>query len=186
MPRSFKFAIIGLATTVFVGLAALIYVHMRLAAPTGKPDFSVSKGFEVPPWEPAPIKFTAPNMSLVERRSFLSADFTLLRRVADLPPGLRKLYEMHGLPHIAIADPGEAWQATDVITDENIPTRRLVFAGTTQDRAFILYEAGGVGRSYVVELYRIERPDIAVGLWRGYCNHAKIPMKPMQLAECCD
>ena len=66
---------------------------------------------EWPPGEPA-----APNMSSAERREFLTADYRIVRKVADLPAGIRKLYTVKGGSRVAIADPGERFEATDVIT----------------------------------------------------------------------
>jgi len=73
----------------------------------------------------------------------------------------------------AIADPGEKFEATDFITDSALPRRRLIFAGVAQDRAFIHYEQGGIAHSYIVELFRPESPDTAVGMWSGHCGPAK-------------
>ena len=54
-----------------------------------------------------------------------------------------------------------------------LPTRRLIFAGVAQDRAFVHYEEGGIVPSYVVELFRLESSQTAVGVWRGYCGPAR-------------
>jgi len=96
-----------------------------------------------------------------------------VRKVADLPTGMQKLYTAKGGSRIAIADPGEKFEVTDVITDPDLPTRRLIFAGVAQDRAFIHYEEGGIAHSYIVELFRLESTYIAVGLWSGYRGPAK-------------
>jgi hypothetical protein len=68
--------------------------------------------------------------------------------------------------------PGKRFEATDVIPDPNLPTRRLIFAGVAQDRAFIHYEDGGIAHSYVVELFRLEPSETAVAIWNGYCGPA--------------
>jgi len=158
--------LIGLAAVV-VASAALFYVRTRFAVPTDKlePVSGTSRKPEWPPGEPTPINFAAPNMSSAERREFLTADYRIVRNVAVLPAGIRKLH--------AIADPGERFEATDVITDPDLPTRRLIFAGVAQDRAFIHYEEGGIAHSYIVELFRLESPDLAVGLWSGYRGPTK-------------
>jgi hypothetical protein len=54
-----------------------------------------------------------------------------------------------------------------------LPSRRLIFAGVSQDRAFVHYEEGGIAHSYVIELFRLEPSQTAVGVWRGYCGPAK-------------
>jgi len=174
MSRPSKAVLIGLVTVV-VALAALLYVRIRFAIPTDKlePMSGANREPQWPPGEPAPIKFAAPNMSSAERREFLNADYRIVRKVADLPTGMQKLYTAKGGSRIAIADPGEKFEVTDVITDPDLPTRRLIFAGVAQDRAFIHYEEGGIAHSYIVELFRLESTYIAVGLWSGYRGPAE-------------
>jgi hypothetical protein len=159
-----------------VAFAVLLYFRMRLVAPTDKPEISIfdaNREPELPPGEPAPIKFVAPNMSSHERQTFLSADYEILQTVSDLPAGIRGLYTVKGGPHIAMANPGEKFEATDHITDPALPRRRLIFAGVSQDRAFVHYEEGGIAHSYLVELFRLEPPQAAIGVWHGYCGPAK-------------
>src|SRR5215469_1668486 len=123
--------------------------------------------------EPAPIKLATPEMSSAERREFLSADYRIVRNVSDLPAGIRKLYSPKTGSHVVIADPGDYFNEGDIIVGD-LPTRRLIFAGVTPDRAFIHYEKGGIfGPSSFVVLFRLESPDIAVPLWRGCSGRAK-------------
>ena len=172
MSRFSKNVLIG-SITLVVAIAALLYFRMRLAAPTDKLEISISDANrepEVPPGEPAPIKFIAPNMSSQERQTFLAADYEILQTVSDLPAGIRRLYTVKGGSHIAMANPGERFEATDNITDPTLPRRRLIFAGVSQDRAFVHYEEGGIAHSYLVELFRLEPSQTAIGIWRGYCG----------------
>jgi hypothetical protein len=159
-----------------IAFAVLAYVHTRFALPADKPEIDhlgANKEPELPPGEPAVTEFPAPKMSSAERQAFLTADYKIIEKVADLPSGIRKLYTVKGGSRIAIADPGERFEATDVITDLNLPRRRLMFAGVAHDRAFMHYEVGGIAHSYKVELFRLESPDTAVALWSGYCGPAK-------------
>jgi len=174
MSRQPKAVLISLLITV-VALAALLYIRIRFAIPTYELELVsvANREPEWPPGEPAPIEFAAPNMSSAERREFLNADFRIVRRAADLPAGIQKLYTAKDGFRAAIADPGEKFQVTDVITDPDLPRRRLIFAGVAQDRVFVHYEKGGIGRSYLIELFRLESPGIAVGLWSGYRGPAK-------------
>lgn len=174
MSRPSNAALIGLVTVV-AALVALLYLRIRFAVPTGNLGimYSTNRDLEWPPGEPAPIKFAAPNMSSVERHAFLSADYRIVRKVSDLPAGIRKLYTVKGGSRVAIADPGERYEATDVIDDPDLPRRRLIIAGVALDRAFIHYEEGGIAHFYRVELFRLEPPDRAVGLWSGYRGPTK-------------
>ena len=44
-----------------------------------------------------------------------------------------------------VANSTEAFEATDVISDPNVPRRRLVIFGTSADLTFIEYDHGGIG-----------------------------------------
>lgn len=174
MPRLSKLVLIG-SVTGFVAVAALLYLNKRFALPTDRLETynpSANSEPELPPGEPPPIKFAVPNMTSAERQAFLTGDYKIVRKVADLAAGIRKLYTAMGGSRLAIADPGEKFEATDVITDPNLPRRRLIFGGVAQGRAFIHYEEGGIAHSYIVELFRLESPDKAIGLWSGYCGPA--------------
>lgn len=167
MSRTFKIALIGFVTA-FIAVAGLLYVRERIAVPKFQP-LSIDKS-EQPPGEPAPIQFAG--MSSADRRDFLNADFTILRKVADLPAGIKKLYMVKG-GRVAMANPGDEFEATDFIADPDLPRRRLLFAGVAGDRAFIHYERGGQSHSYLVALFRLKSPDLAVGLCSGYRGRAE-------------
>jgi hypothetical protein len=175
MSRFSKNVLIG-SITLVVAFAALLYFRLRLVAPTEKLEIPISDANGepwLPPGEPAPIKFVAPNMSSQERQTFLTPDYEILQTVSDLPAGIRRLYTVKSGSHIAMANPGERFEATDHITDPMLPRRRLIFAGVSQDRAFVHYEEGGIAHSYIIELFRLESPQAAIGVWRGYCGPAK-------------
>jgi hypothetical protein len=165
MSRVSKNVVIGLAALVVVVVAS-IYVVERFQAPSksNPPNSTTISEYPAPP---PGTNFDSAKMSAVDRRTFLSADYRIINKVADLPDGIKKLYSANGVAGGAIADPGKRFEATDAISDLNLPRRRLIFAGVTQDRAFIHYEEGGFAHSYLVELYRLESSDHAVWLWRG-------------------
>ena len=163
MSRTSKTSLIGFVAA-FVAVAGWFYIRDRIAVSKFQPLPSIDKP-EQPPGEPAPIQFAG--MSSAARRDFLNTEYTILWKVADLPVGIRKLYTVKGASRVAIADPGQKFEATDVI-DPDLPRRRLIFAGVAGDRAFVHYERGGRGHSYLVALFRLKSPDLAVGLWSGY------------------
>ena len=166
MSRVSKNVIICLVALVVVSVAS-IYILKRFSVPRKLEPPDSTTISEYPPSPPG-TRFDSAKMSAVERRTFLTADYKIVDKVADLPEGIKKLYSLKGSTDVLIADPGERYEATDVITNRALPRRRLIFAGVAQDRAFIHYEQGGIAHSYLVELYRLEPPDRAVGLWRGY------------------
>ena len=94
MPRLSRLALIASVIVMFA-VAVVLYLHMRFAIRPFKPEISTAFT-ELPPGEPAPIKFAAPNMSSAERKALLTADYKIVRQVADLPNGIRKLYTVKG------------------------------------------------------------------------------------------
>jgi hypothetical protein len=117
-------------------------------------------------------------MNAGKRRTFLAGEYVIVRKVADLPIGMRSLYPM--------ADPEKRFEATDVIMDSTLPRRRLIFGGVAQDRAFLHYEQGGIALTFVTELFRLDSQQAAVGIWRGYCGRAETLADLRSLAEHCN
>lgn len=179
MSRTSKTALIGFVT-VFVAVAAWFYVRDWIAVPKFQPLPSIDKQ-ERDPGDPAPIQFAG--LSSAARRDFLNTEYTILWKVADLPAGIRKLYTVKGASRVAIADPGQKFEATDFISDPELPRRRLIFAGVAGDRAFIHYERGGIFHSYLVALFRLKSQDLATGLWSGYRGPA-IPRILLDTLKC--
>ena len=114
------------------------------------------------------ITFTTPNMSPAERRAFLLGDYKILRKVSELPKAVATLYTSRDATRIAMADPGKAYEATDLISDLSLPRRRLILAGVAGNRVFVHYELGGRGKSNVLDFFQLKSPEVAVGVWRGY------------------
>src|SRR5215469_4117391 len=105
MSRQSRTVLIGLVAVVVV-LAALLYIRTGFALPTGKlePVSDANQEPERPLGAPAPTNFAAPNMSPAERRQFLNVDYRIVRRMADLPGGILKLYTVNGGSRLAISD----------------------------------------------------------------------------------
>lgn len=80
--------------------------------------------------------------------------FQVVSAVRGLPLGVREeLQRMFGGSAMAIADPGERFQATDDISDPSLPTRRLGVAGCSQDHCLVYYERGGIAHVWHVVLF---------------------------------
>ena len=173
MSRLSKALVISSVATL-AAFAALLYLRTRFEITYGSSTnkTAVASGPRVAK------EFLEPDMSSTERRTFLAGDYVVVRKVADLPIGMQSLY--------AMADPGERFEATDVIMDSTLPRRRLIFAGVVQNRAFIHYEQGGIAHTYVIELFRLESAETAVRMWRGYCGRAESLADLRRLAERCN
>ncbi len=81
--------------------------------------------------------------------------FQVVSSVRGLPLGVREdLQRLFGSSAMALAEPGAPFQATDVITDPSLPTRRLSLAGCSQDHCLVYYERGGIAHTWYAVLFR--------------------------------
>lgn len=80
--------------------------------------------------------------------------FQPVTAVRGLPLGVREeLQRMFGSTAMAIADPGERFQVTDVITEPSLPIRRMSVAGCSQDHCLVYYERGGIAHTWHAVLF---------------------------------
>ncbi len=80
--------------------------------------------------------------------------FGIVTSIRGLPLGVRdELQTMFGSQTLDIAEPGAAFQATDVIVDPKLPIRRLVAAGCSTDHCLVYYERGGIAHTWQVALF---------------------------------
>ena len=94
-------------------------------------------------------------------RTHLKAEqFGLVTSVRGLPLGVRDaLQTLFGSQALDIAEPGAAFQVTDVTGDSSLPSRRLVAAGCSIDHhCLVYYERGGSAHTWHVTLFHW-RPD---------------------------
>ena len=71
-----------------------------------------------------------------------------------LPLGVREaLQTLFGSPSLDIAEPDAEFQATDVIVNPKLPTRRLVAAGCSADHCLVYYECGGKVQTWRATLF---------------------------------
>ena len=54
---------------------------------------------------------------------------------------------------LEMADPGQPFQATDVMVMPRLPARRLVSAGCSADHCLVYYERGGFARVHQIVLF---------------------------------
>jgi hypothetical protein len=81
--------------------------------------------------------------------------FGIVTSIRGLPLGVREaLQTLFGGASLDIAEPGTEFQATDVIVNPNLPTRRLVAAGCSTDHCLVYYEHGGIAHTWHVTLFR--------------------------------
>lgn len=98
-----------------------------------------------------PVPATVPAAHQAHVRS---ERFQVVSAVRGLPLGVREeLQRMFGSSAMAIADPGEPFQITAVITDPSLPMRRLSVAGCSQDHCLVYYERGGIAHVWHAVLF---------------------------------
>jgi hypothetical protein len=105
-------------------------------------------------------------LSEADRNQLLKENFQLVHRVADLLPGVRQAFAEHAkVAPFRMADPGQPFQVTCMVTNPDLPLRRLIFAGMSPDYCFIHYEQGGIAYGFHVELFRLVSNGKANFIW---------------------
>jgi hypothetical protein len=95
-------------------------------------------------------------------------DFALHYRVSDIPDSVRTSFAKAAEEEtFSMAEPGGAWEATDVIRDPRLPQRRLTTVAICGAFCLVFYEHGGIGRSNNVAAFR-QSHDTAEPVWHAY------------------
>jgi hypothetical protein len=80
--------------------------------------------------------------------------FGIVTSIRGLPLGVRNaLQALFDSRELDIAEPGAAFQATDVVGNPKLPTRRLIAAGCSTDHCLVYYERGGTDHTWHVALF---------------------------------
>ncbi len=79
---------------------------------------------------------------------------TLLRNTGDIPSACQLAFAaLTRETRFEMANPGERYQESDVIREEGLPWRRLIFAAVRQNRCAIDYEKGGRGKTLYLVVF---------------------------------
>lgn len=124
------------------------------------------------------------SLSTAEKEHILDGQFTVVASTAAMPPPLKHAFAViTGQSHFALADPGDKYQATDVVYDHgDLPFRRLVFAGVTGNKWFIHYEHGGIGHSYAVVVFETTPENRVKFIWGGAGSQAATSVEDLRKA----
>jgi hypothetical protein len=109
-------------------------------------------------------------LSNAEKQHLLDGQCTPVTATGAIPPAVREIFARATREKsFALAAPGHRFQETDVIEPwgRGLPLRRLVFAGTCQNRWFIYYEKGGFARSRAVLVFDVDPDGAARFVWGG-------------------
>jgi hypothetical protein len=114
--------------------------------------------------------FPASPSSQSELEQFLDGDFHLITDMEAMPKPVIKAFTETGGSRLTIANPGKGFQATDVVLwDESLPWKRLLFAGISGDKCFMLYEQGGQVHFFVLALFELSPPNGLKGVSKSSC-----------------
>jgi hypothetical protein len=95
----------------------------------------------------------------------LDGDFEIVTSVHRLSEPVRSAFAVLAREfRFEMANPGQDFQETDVITNNGLPLRRLIFAGISGGKCFLHYERGGRGHSYYVVVFTTT-PSEAKFVW---------------------
>jgi hypothetical protein len=150
-------ALVLVGTVVVFGGAAAFYHWKYEVIPLGRP---------------APIKQSTQSISPSAELDFLASEFRVVTDMRALPAPVIKALTEEGGTRLTIANPAERFEATDVIIDESIPRKRLLFAGVSENKSFVLYEQGGIGTFYVLALFQLNPENTTPAIWTIYCAPA--------------
>ncbi len=96
-------------------------------------------------------------LSAEDRKSLLdSSRFHEVHSTSELPPAVVALCaDDNG----KLAEPGQNWNATDVVTDPGLPWKRLIWAAVAGDYYVVHYERGGIDHSFHILVAQLGKPD---------------------------
>jgi hypothetical protein len=136
-----------------IGLFAVFFgfrAWKSLRQPIPQLEFPKQEIPDEPGW------FHLKDASTLDDVRLLDGDFKIVRRVNDVPDACMSIFEssfvtingLHAKPgEVRFANPGEPFNWSDAI-DENLPFRRLEFAGLSTSGCFIHYQSGGQPSSF--------------------------------------
>ena len=97
--------------------------------------------------------------------------FQVVTSIRGLPLGVRDgLQTLFGTTALDIAEPGAAFQVTDVILDPKLPRRRLAAAGCSTDHCIVYYERGGIAHMWRVAVFHWTPAETRFE-WGGVAPH---------------
>jgi hypothetical protein len=93
-----------------------------------------------------------------DRKALLNASrFHEVHATTNLPPAILALCDGGG--DGKLAEPGQKWNATDVITDPTLPGKRLIWAAIGDSYYVVHYERGGIDHSFHILVAKLTKDD---------------------------
>ena len=104
-----------------------------------------------------------------QKRLNETSHFNEIHAATNIPPNVFALCaDSHG----RFAERGQKWEVGDVITDDKLPTKRLIWAVTDDDYYVVHYERGGYAHSFHILVVKLKdgKPSF---IWRGVGGQLK-------------
>ena len=93
-----------------------------------------------------------------DRTALLDASrFNEVRATSNLPSAILALCDGGG--DGKLAEPGQKWNATCVITDPSLPGKRLIWAAVGAEYYVVHYERGGIDHSFHILVAKLTKVD---------------------------
>lgn len=94
--------------------------------------------------------------------------FVVDRGMGAIPENVRAAFaKAAGDKSFAMAEPGGAWRATDVVLDRHLPHRRFIAVAKSAEFYLVFYERGGIARSDNVAAFRMVN-GAAEPVWHAF------------------
>jgi hypothetical protein len=108
-----------------------------------------------------------------DRKVLLDASrFHEVHSTSDLPSVILTLCDGGG--DGKLAEPGQNWNATDVITDPTLPGKRLIWAAIGGEYYVVHYERGGIDHSFHILVAKVTKNDAKPKMvWRAVGHQLK-------------
>src|SRR5438093_863216 len=120
------------------------------------------------------LAFAIPSLSYADVTKLSAED----RKVLENPSRFHEVRSTGDLPTAVVAlctgdngrlaDPGQKWNATDVITDPTLPGKRLIWAAVGGEYYVVYYERGGIAHTFHVLVATLTKNNAKPKLiWRA-------------------
>jgi hypothetical protein len=107
-------------------------------------------------------------LSPSEREHIFDGEYKTVLNVDQLPQQVKIVFAaLAKQAKFEMANPGDDFQLTDVITQKGLPQRRLIFADISTDKCIVHYEKGGYAHVYYAVVFSIDAAQAARFVWGG-------------------
>lgn len=107
-------------------------------------------------------------LSPSEREHVFDGEYKTVLNVDQLPQQVKIAFAaLAKQAEFEMANPGDDFQLTDVITQKGLLRRRLIFAEISPHKCIVHYEQGGRAHTYYVVVFSIDAAQAARFVWGG-------------------